>query len=58
MVKNSPANTGNSVQSLGWADPWRRKWQPYPVFLLGKSRQAEEPGGAIVHGGREESDAA
>ena len=24
------------VQSLGWVDPWRRKWLPTPVFLLGK----------------------
>ena len=25
------------IQSLGWEDPWRRKWQPTPVFLSGKS---------------------
>ena len=25
------------VQSLGWKIPWRRKWQPTPVFLPGKS---------------------
>ena len=25
------------VQSLGWEEPWRRKWQPAPVFLPGKS---------------------
>ena len=25
------------VQSLGWEHPWRRKWQPTPVFLPGKS---------------------
>ena len=24
------------VQSLGWEDPWRRKWQPTPVFLPGE----------------------
>ena len=24
------------AQSLGWVDPWRRKWLPPPVFLLGK----------------------
>ena len=23
------------VRSLGWEDPWRRKWQDMPVFLLG-----------------------
>ena len=22
-----------------WRTPWRRKWQPTPVFLLGKSRE-------------------
>ena len=26
-----------SVQSLGWKDPWKRKWQPPPGFLPGKS---------------------
>ena len=25
------------VRFLGWEDPWRRKWQPTPVFLPGKS---------------------
>ena len=24
---------------------WRRKWQPTPVFLLGKIPWTEEPGG-------------
>ena len=24
------------VQSLGQEDPWRRKWEPAPVFLPGK----------------------
>ena len=27
------------VRSLGWEDPWRRKWQPTPVFLPGKSHR-------------------
>ena len=25
--------------------PWRRKWQPTPVFLPGESHRPEEPGG-------------
>ena len=25
--------------------PWRRKWQPTPVFLPGESPQTEDPGG-------------
>ena len=32
VIKNPPANEGN-VGKI----PWRRKWQPTPVFLLGKS---------------------
>ena len=24
------------VRPLGWEDPWRRKWQPIPVFLPGE----------------------
>ena len=24
------------VRSLGWEDPWRRKWQATPVFLPGE----------------------
>jgi len=39
VVKNPPAvqemqETG--VQSLGWEDPGRKKWQCIPVFLPGK----------------------
>ena len=25
------------VQSLGWEDPQKKKWQPTPVFLPGES---------------------
>ena len=33
------------VQSLGWDDPWRTKWQPTPVSYLENSmdRGASEP---------------
>ena len=34
-AKNLPEMQG--VQFLGWEDPWRRKWQPTPVFLPGES---------------------
>ena len=42
MVKNLPANAGDvrdTGQSLGWVGkiPWRRAWQPTPVFLPGES---------------------
>ena len=36
-VKNSPGMQETQVQSLGWEDPWRRKWQPTPVFVPGES---------------------
>ena len=40
MIKNSPANAGDKKHRLDpWVGkiPWRRKWQPTPVFLPGKS---------------------
>ena len=36
LVKNPPAMQETWVQSLSQI-PWRRKWQPTPVFLSGKS---------------------
>ena len=38
VVKNSPANAGN-MGAIPWVRtiPWRRKWQPTPVFSPGKS---------------------
>ena len=33
IVKGLPAMQETPVQSLGWEGPWRRKWQPTPVFL-------------------------
>ena len=43
-VKNPPAMQevqGTRVQSLGQEIPWRRAWQPTPVFLPGKSKDRE-----------------
>ena len=37
MVKNPPANQEMRVRPLDQEYPWRRKWQPTPVFLPGKS---------------------
>ena len=38
VVKNLPAKQEMWVQSMGCKeDPWRRKWQPTPIFLPGKS---------------------
>ena len=36
-VKNPPAMQEIRVRLLGQEGPWRRKWQPTPVFLPGKS---------------------
>ena len=36
VVKNLPAMPETQVQSLGGKIPWRRKWQPTPILLLGK----------------------
>ena len=37
MVKNPPADVGNAGLIPGSGRfPWRRKWQPTPVSLLGK----------------------
>ena len=40
VVKNSPANAGDMRCSFSdWVGkiPWRRAWQPTPVFLPGES---------------------
>ena len=40
-VKNPPAMQETWVEKI----PWRRAWQPTPVFLPGASPCTEEPGG-------------
>ena len=37
MVKNPPANVENWFNLWSGQIPWRRKWQPTPVFLPEKS---------------------
>ena len=45
MVKNVPqCGDLGSIPGLG-SFPWRRAWQPTPVFLPGKSPWTEEPKG-------------
>ena len=42
VVKNRPASAGDiRVRKI----PWRKKWQPTPIFLPGESPWTEEPGG-------------
>ena len=48
VVNYLPVNAGHAdmqVLSPGQEDPWRRTWQPTPVFLPGESPWTEEPGG-------------
>ena len=50
-VKNTPEMRETWVLTLDWEDPWRRSWQPTPVFLPGESPWTEEQGRLhIVHG--------
>ena len=49
VVKNPTANTGD-IEKHGfdpWVEkvPWKRAWQPTPVFLPGESPWTEEPDG-------------
>ena len=53
-VRNFLLMQETQVQSVGLKGPWRRKRQPTPVFLPGKSH-GQEPGGATVQGVSEES---
>ena len=60
VVKNPPANTGDRCKRLRfnlWVRtiPWRRKWQPTPVFFPGKSHTQGRLAGCSLRG-RKESD--
>ena len=37
-LKYLPGMQETRVRSPGQEDPWRRKWQPTPVFLPGESQ--------------------
>ena len=52
-VKNLPAVQETQVQSLGQEDPLRRKWQPAPVFLLGKFHGQRSLAGYSLWGRKE-----
>ena len=44
VVKDPPANVGETGDPWVWKIPCRRKWQPTPVFLPGRISQTEKPG--------------
>ena len=53
MVKNPPAMQETWVRSLGWEIPWRRAWQPTPVFLPGESNRQRSLAGYSPWGHKE-----
>ena len=53
MVKHLSTMRETGVQSLAWEIPWRRKWQPTPVLLPGKSHGWRSLGGCSPWGRKE-----
>ena len=53
MVKNHLTLQETWVLSPDWKIPWRREWQPTPVFLPGESRGQRS---LAIHGITEELD--
>ena len=45
VSKESACNVGDLGSIWVGKIPWRRAWQPIPVFLPGESPWTEEPGG-------------
>ena len=55
--KQSACNVGDLGSTHGVGKiPWRKAWQPTPVFLPGESPWTEEPGGLQSMGSQKESD--
>ena len=50
VKKNLPANKRHRFDPWVRKIPWRRKWQPTPVFLPGKSHGQRSLAGYTVHG--------
>ena len=52
MVKDHTAIAGDTGDSglMAESRSWKRKWQPTPVFLPGKTYGQEEPGGLLSIG--------
>ena len=45
MIKNPPVRERLGSEPWVGKIPWRRAWQPTPVFLPGRIPWTEEPGG-------------
>ena len=56
MVKNPPSNAGEfrcGFESWVRKIPWRRAWQPTPVFLPGESEGQRSLSGTVPLGDKE-----
>ena len=53
VVKNFPANAGDRSSIPGSRIPWKKKWQPTPVFLPGGSREQRRLAGYSPWGHKE-----
>ena len=53
IVKTLFAISETWVRSLGRENPWKRKWQPTPVFLSGESYGWRSPAGYSPWDGKE-----
>ena len=53
VIKNPPAMQEMWVRPLGRKSPWRRRWQPIPVFLPGRSRGQRSLAGCSPWGCKE-----
>ena len=58
VVKNPPTNGEDGCRRHEfdpwvWKIPWRRKWQPIPVFLPGESHGQRSPAGYSPQGHKE-----
>ena len=52
-VRNLPAMQETWVRYLGPEDPWRREWQPTPVFLPGEPHGQRNLVGYSLWGGKD-----
>ena len=50
--KESACNAGDLGLILGQEDPWRRAWQPTPVFLSGKFHEQRSLAGYSPRSGK------
>ena len=60
MVKNSPASVGDTRDAglipRSGRFPWRRAWQPTPVFLPGEPHGQKNPTGRLQFIGSHKTD--